>query len=132
MRWVCWSDARARRWSPPCAGPTSTTTAWPGAWAGWASTPTGCRRYQSLEASDNGERYGRAATDAWFRIPARRAAEARFDAPAPTFVYDFDWRSPALAGIGAVHCLDLPFAWDLLDADGVEDGGRHRSAPGAG
>ena len=31
------------------------------------------------------------------------------------------WRSPALGGLGAVHCLDLPFAWDLLDAEGVTD-----------
>jgi para-nitrobenzyl esterase len=83
--------------------------------------PDGVAAYQSLDASDNGERYGRAATDAWFRIPALRAAEARFDASAPTFVYDFAWPSPALGGIGAVHCIDLPFAWDLLEADGVEE-----------
>ncbi len=82
--------------------------------------PDGVHAYQVQEAADNGERYGRAATDAWFRVPVVRAAEARFDAPAPTYVYDFDWRSPALGAIGAVHCIDLPFAWDLLDADGVE------------
>ena len=82
--------------------------------------PEGVQAYQAQEATDNGERYGRAASDAWFRVPAVRAAEARFDAPAPTFVYDFAWRSPALGGLGAVHCIDLPFAWDLLDADGVE------------
>ncbi len=70
-------------------------------------------------AADNGARFGQAVTDAWFRVPAVRLAEARFGARQPTFVYDFGWRSQALDGIGAVHCLDLPFAWDLLDAEGV-------------
>ncbi len=80
----------------------------------------GIDAYRADEAAGNGERFGRAATDAWFRVPARRAADARLDAIAPTYLYDFAWRSPALGGLGAAHCLDLPFAWDLLDADGVD------------
>jgi para-nitrobenzyl esterase len=39
-----------------------------------------------------------------------------------TFAYEFRWPSPLLDGaIGAVHCLDLPFAFDLLDAPEVGD-----------
>jgi len=34
-----------------------------------------------------------------------------------TWTYDFRWASPALGM--AFHCLDLPFTWDLLGAEGV-------------
>ncbi len=82
--------------------------------------PEHARAYETMDAPSNGDRYGQAATDAWFRVPAVRVAESRFEADRPTFVYDFDWRSDSLGGIGAVHCLDLPFAWDLLDAEKVD------------
>ncbi|WP_265521496.1 carboxylesterase/lipase family protein [Oerskovia flava] len=36
-----------------------------------------------------------------------------------TWVFDFRWPSPAHHG-SSPHCLDLPFAWDCLAADGVE------------
>jgi para-nitrobenzyl esterase len=66
---------------------------------------------------------GRALTDAIFRMPAARLAEARLQASAPTFAAEFRWRPPAQAGegLGACHCLDVPFAFDLLDAPGVAD-----------
>lgn len=57
---------------------------------------------------------GQLVTDVSFRIPVLRCADAR---PARTRVYDFRWISPVLGA--SVHCLDLPFAWDLLDAPGV-------------
>ncbi len=70
-----------------------------------------------------GEILGQAMTDTTFRVPGIRLAETRAadDAPgaAPTFSYDVRWRSPGLGGIGAVHCVDVPFIWDVLDADGV-------------
>lgn len=44
----------------------------------------------------------------------RAAAEA--DGEAPTWVYDFQWSG----GAGAVHCADLPFAWNTPDAENVE------------
>jgi para-nitrobenzyl esterase len=62
----------------------------------------------------------RATTDQMFRLNAARLADARQSAVAPTFAYDFRWPSPALGGFGACHCLDLPFVFDNLDADGVE------------
>ncbi|MER5932002.1 carboxylesterase family protein [Streptomyces sp. NPDC002054] len=59
-------------------------------------------------------------TDRMFRIPACRVAEARFDAPAATYVFEFGWRTPtapnpARVKLGACHSLPLPFAWDTLD-----------------
>ncbi|MGC3995606.1 MAG: carboxylesterase family protein [Propionicimonas sp.] len=57
---------------------------------------------------------GQLATDLSFRIPTLASADAR---GAGTWVYDFRWPSPVL-GL-SFHCLDLPFAWDLLDAEGV-------------
>jgi carboxylesterase type B len=63
--------------------------------------------------------FGQAVTDMIFRVPGIRIAEARAGR-ADTFHYEFRWRSPGLGGIGSCHCLDLPFAWDLLDATGVD------------
>jgi para-nitrobenzyl esterase len=57
---------------------------------------------------------GQLVTDLSFRIPLLRCADAR---PDRTWVYDFRWISQVLGA--SVHCLDLPFAWDLLDAPGV-------------
>jgi para-nitrobenzyl esterase len=34
---------------------------------------------------------------------------------APTFLYETAWQSPGLDNIGAVHCIDVPFAFDCLD-----------------
>jgi para-nitrobenzyl esterase len=62
---------------------------------------------------------GQAVTDRTFRIPSLRVAEAR-RGPGPTFHYEFQWRSPARGGMGAVHCLDLPFVFDVLDDDHVK------------
>ncbi len=57
---------------------------------------------------------GQLDTDLAFRIPTLDWADAR---TGPTWLYDFRWVSP-LRGL-AFHCLDLPFAWDLLGAAGV-------------
>ena len=67
----------------------------------------------------NGLLMGQAVTDFMFRVAAVRLAEARAHGGAPAFLYEFAWPSPALEGIGACHCIDLPFVFDLLDADGV-------------
>jgi para-nitrobenzyl esterase len=67
----------------------------------------------------NGHLVGQGTTDVMFRVPAVRIAEARAGR-AETFHYDFRWRTPGLGGAGAIHCLDLPFAWDLLDAEHVD------------
>jgi para-nitrobenzyl esterase len=66
-----------------------------------------------------GERLGQAVTDRMFRVPALRVAQARSNAAASTYHYEFQWRTAALGGLGAVHCLDLPFVFDVLDDDHV-------------
>ena len=57
---------------------------------------------------------GQIVTDEIFRIPAVEASEAR---PANTWLYDF--RRPGPSGT-AVHCTELPFVFDCLDAEKVE------------
>lgn len=74
----------------------------------------------SQGTSDASQIAGQAVTDAFFRVPLVRVCEARRSAPSPTFVYEFRWRSP-VPGIGAVHCIDVPFAFDTLDAAGVRE-----------
>jgi para-nitrobenzyl esterase len=60
---------------------------------------------------------GRFVGDHVFRSGVLRAAEARGDAA--TWVYRFSWSSPVIGW--ACHCLDVPFWFDCLDADGVPD-----------
>lgn len=61
--------------------------------------------------------FGQALTDATFRAPSLAVADARAERGEPTWLYQFDWISPVNGQ--AFHCLDLPYAFDLLDAEGV-------------
>jgi para-nitrobenzyl esterase len=58
---------------------------------------------------------GQALTDTLFRATSVAIAEARAVRNLPTWLYAFEWLSsaPMFAG-SAFHCLDLPFAFDLL------------------
>lgn len=58
---------------------------------------------------------GRYVTDVVFRSDVPRVADARGDAS--TWVYSFSWPSPVRTW--ALHCLDVPFWFDCLDAVGV-------------
>jgi para-nitrobenzyl esterase len=54
----------------------------------------------------------RALTDIMFRWMARRTAELHHG---KSYVYEFDWRSPAFNGeLGAAHAVELPFVFDTL------------------
>jgi para-nitrobenzyl esterase len=71
-----------------------------------------------------GERPGRvltrAMTDLMFRWMARRTAELHCGR---TFLYEFDWRSPALGGeLGAAHAVELAFVFDTLACASGERG----------
>ncbi|MEW5632178.1 carboxylesterase family protein [Streptomyces hydrogenans] len=70
-------------------------------------------------AAPEGALFGQALTDVVFRAPNLAVADARAARERPTWLYEFAWRSPLL-GL-APHCLDLPFAFDLLDAEGVPE-----------
>jgi para-nitrobenzyl esterase len=62
----------------------------------------------------------RALTDLMFRWMARRTAELHHGR---SWVYEFDWRSPALGGeLGAAHAVELPFVFDTLAAASGESG----------
>lgn len=70
------------------------------------------------------EATARAVTEHLFGRETRWIIEARAEAAAPTYTYEFRWESPVVspAGggrVGAVHNLDLPFVFDVLDAPGV-------------
>lgn len=53
-------------------------------------------------------------TDLVFARPSLGFASARSDRERSTFVYRFDWQSPA-PGVQACHCLELPFLFGNLD-----------------
>lgn len=62
--------------------------------------------------SNRGEVLGQLLTDRLLRGPAILAARAR---SAPTYVYEFGWRTPK-HGLGAAHALELGFVFDALDS----------------
>lgn len=58
-------------------------------------------------------------TDHGFRRPAQKLAEARVAKGNASWMYWFTWASPAFDGLlGSAHALDIPFAFDNLDAPG--------------
>ncbi|MFM8856021.1 MAG: carboxylesterase/lipase family protein [Actinomycetota bacterium] len=60
-------------------------------------------------------------TEHSFRQPAISLAEQRALAGSPTWMYWFTWASTAFGGIlGSCHALDIPFAFDNLDAPGID------------
>ncbi len=62
----------------------------------------------------------RALTDLMFRWMTRRTAELH---QGNSYVYEFDWRSPALGGeLGAAHAMELPFVFDTLACASGERG----------
>lgn len=70
------------------------------------------RAYGLGKGAKAGAVLSRALTDLMFRGMARRTAELH---QGHSFVYEFDWRSPALSGeLGAAHAVELPFVFDTL------------------
>jgi para-nitrobenzyl esterase len=60
-------------------------------------------------------------TDAVFRIPAIRLAEAQAAHRHDVFVYEFGHRSTAWGGaLGACHAIDIPFVFDNLHQRGID------------
>jgi para-nitrobenzyl esterase len=58
------------------------------------------------------------STDAVFRIPAIRLAEAQA-AHGPVWMYLFTWETPVFGGLRSTHALEIPFVFDNLDAPGI-------------
>lgn len=63
--------------------------------------------------ANRGEVLGQLITDRMLRGPAILAARERL---APTYAYEFTWRTPKHA-LGATHALELGFVFDALDTD---------------
>ncbi|MCR2792274.1 carboxylesterase family protein [Microbacterium sp. zg.Y625] len=76
---------------------------------------------RSLRRRGTAATVGRYVTDRLFRSLVLRVADARVAAggPAATWAYSFSWPSPTRRW--ALHCLDVPFWFDCLDAVGVAD-----------
>lgn len=58
--------------------------------------------------------YGALVLDWICRLGLNWFADRRSAVGARTWAYEFAWRSPVL-GLGAAHCVDLPFLFDNLD-----------------
>ncbi len=59
------------------------------------------------------------STDAVFRIPAIRLAEAQLP-HGPVWMYLFTWETPVFGGaLRSSHALEIPFVWDTLDSPGA-------------
>jgi para-nitrobenzyl esterase len=72
------------------------------------------------QSTDPRELWSAIDTDRVFRIGSIRAAEAQAK-HAPTWMYLFDWQSPAMGGaLGACHALELPFVFGTLDIPGID------------
>jgi para-nitrobenzyl esterase len=77
-------------------------------------SPEAARRFAAaLQDHHPAEVVGQFLTDVMFRRRIVDWLELRGEAAAPTWAYDFAWRS-AVSGV-AEHCLDVPFIFDLLE-----------------
>jgi len=66
--------------------------------------------------ASRGELFGLLATDILIRLPFHKIADARLrSGAAPTYVYEFDWRSP-VQDLGAAHAIELGFVFDKLSS----------------
>ncbi|MGW7542325.1 carboxylesterase/lipase family protein [Streptomyces sp. NPDC054770] len=99
---------------PPGATPTpAPAEAVPAMLAANGLGPEAVSAYAALhDKADPAQRMGQALTDAIFRGPSLALAEARAHHELPTWLYHFTWGS-------AAHCIDIPFAFDLLNAERV-------------
>jgi para-nitrobenzyl esterase len=72
--------------------------------------------YESRRPGFSGlEMWTDVGTDAVFRIPAIRLAEAQL-AHAPVWMYLFTWETPVFGGaLRCTHALEIPFVFDNLD-----------------
>lgn len=77
-------------------------------------------------AARPGEVLGEIVGDMLLRGPLTRWADSRRDRDAaPTWVYEFRWKSP-VDGLGACHAMELGFVFDALESsDAVALGGTH-------
>lgn len=98
-----------------------TDAALPTAFAALGLSPTDVDAFRAAYPGDTApELVGQATSDLLLRAPSYRVAESRASRDIPTWLYEFTWTSTAPEFTGtSFHCLDIPFAFDLLHAQGV-------------
>lgn len=75
--------------------------------------------YEAEGADTPASLYEAMSTDVVFRLPALALLAAQ-RAHAATFAYEFHYESTAFGGsLGAAHAVEIPFAFDNLDAGGA-------------
>jgi para-nitrobenzyl esterase len=75
-------------------------------------------RSESVEARDTFVAVG---TDGVFRWPSYQLAAAQASHEGSTYVYLFDWESPAFGGVlGSCHALELPFVFGAVGVPAVQ------------
>ena len=75
-------------------------------------------RAQRQLPSENSDIADAVLTASRFRIPATRLCEAQVLHQPKTFLYQFDWESPARGGqLRACHGLEIPFVWGIIGAN---------------
>ncbi len=90
-----------------------------------AHTAEALERYRTARAergepTDPVSIYNAVMTDAMFRLPAIKTAEAQSAHTPDVWAYRFDYPSPAYDGrLGACHSLDIPFIWGTYEAENM-------------
>ncbi|MFB8007892.1 carboxylesterase/lipase family protein [Nocardia sp. NPDC056000] len=93
----------------------------PVAFAAMGLPPGDIDAFRTAYPGDNAAQLlGQAQSDLLLRAPTYRLAEDRATRNQPTWLYEFTWASSAPKFQGSsFHCLDVPFAFDCLKAQGV-------------
>ncbi|MFJ9319966.1 carboxylesterase/lipase family protein [Streptomyces globisporus] len=83
-----------------------------------APQPDGARAYRAAFPKVGPEELVETVySDALFRMPSQKLAEANAAAGGSSYLFELSWVAPALGGIlGACHSLDLPLAFGTLDS----------------
>ncbi|WP_442942850.1 carboxylesterase family protein [Nocardia sp. NBC_01503] len=93
----------------------------PAAFAAMGLPPSDIAAFRTAYPTDNAAQLlGQAQSDLLLRAPSFKLAEDRANRDQPTWLYEFTWASDAPRFKGAsFHRLDVPFAFDCLEAPGV-------------
>ncbi|MEU1881078.1 carboxylesterase family protein [Streptosporangium sp. NPDC020072] len=83
-----------------------------------APQPHGAQAYRAAFAQAGPEELVEAVySDALFRMPSQKLAEANAAAGGTSYLFELRWSAPALGGaLGACHSLDVPLAFGTLDS----------------
>ncbi|NRQ40606.1 carboxylesterase family protein [Nonomuraea sp. NN258] len=83
-----------------------------------APPPHGAQAYRAAFAQAGAEELMETVySDALFRMPSQKLAEANTAAGGTSYLFELCWNAPGLGGaLGACHSLDVPLAFGTLDS----------------